>query len=164
MAKQYAKESFYEFWGRFQELLARCPYHHILSEHLVQYFHLGLRFACRKNLDAAAGGSIDDLTPSEAWNLIEKIVNNDHLYGGYNARKVYEVSARSSQDYNSLSSQFTAMNTYQQFSFLIEQYTCSKPYSQALVALSYQLYYSPIHTSVNCPTHCEDVSAIYQGR
>ena len=76
----------------------------------MQYFHSGLRFACRKNLDAAAGGSIDDLTPDEAWSLIEKIINNDQQYGGYDARQVHEVFARSSQDHNTLSSQVASMN------------------------------------------------------
>ena len=91
-AKQAVTESFYEFWNRFQELISKCPHHQIPEARLVQYFHSGLLAQDRNTVDSAAGGSIQDLTPDEAWALIEKIANNSQQFEGLDTRQLHEVS------------------------------------------------------------------------
>jgi hypothetical protein len=51
--------------------------HKFPKEDLVQKFYQGLTMASRTIIDASAGGSIIDLTPTEAFTLFKKVADND---------------------------------------------------------------------------------------
>jgi hypothetical protein len=53
------------------------PHHKFPKEDLVQKFYQGLVIASRKIINASVGGSIIELTPTEAFTLFKKVTNND---------------------------------------------------------------------------------------
>ncbi|XP_057791257.1 uncharacterized protein LOC131008390 [Salvia miltiorrhiza] len=63
-------EILYEYWGRFKQMLAKCPQHQILDHDLIRYFVGGLRRQDRQWLHAACGGSILNKFAAEAFKLI----------------------------------------------------------------------------------------------
>ncbi|KAL0454963.1 UNVERIFIED_CONTAM: hypothetical protein Slati_0835500 [Sesamum latifolium] len=64
--RQFAGESLFEYWDRFNELVKRCPHHQIPDHLLIQYFYEGLSGMERKLIDAASGGALFNKTPIEA--------------------------------------------------------------------------------------------------
>lgn len=89
--QQMPQECLYEYWMRFLEFLARCPYLNVGNEFLVDYFHVGLQIHDRETIDAATNGSLLDLPPNDAWAL-EKLANNNQQYSSRdNARGVHHV-------------------------------------------------------------------------
>jgi hypothetical protein len=53
------------------------PHHKFPKEDLVQKFYQGLTMASRTIIDASAGGSIIELTPTQAFTLFKKVADND---------------------------------------------------------------------------------------
>ena len=163
-AKQGVHESFYEYWCRFQELLAKCPHHQIPEARLVQYFHSGLVPQDRKSLDASAGGSIEDLTPEEAWVLIEKIASNNQQFEGLDARQVHLLSSasRPSREQDGLAYQMTELRA--DLNKIMAHLNTQGSHSQALVAPSCEICNSSMHVASVCPHKLEECSAMFQGK
>ncbi|KAL0324638.1 UNVERIFIED_CONTAM: hypothetical protein Scaly_2430900 [Sesamum calycinum] len=93
--RQFSGESFYEYWGRFKQLVESCPHHQIPDHLLIQYFYEGLFEANRSLVDAASGGALYDKTPTEARKLITTMAANNQQFGNRSdnpPRKVHEVS------------------------------------------------------------------------
>jgi hypothetical protein len=74
---QYPMETISEAFERFNEYTRAVPHHKFLKEDLVQKFYQGLTMASRSIIDASAGGSIIELTPTEAFTLLKKVTDND---------------------------------------------------------------------------------------
>jgi hypothetical protein len=74
---QYPTETISEAFERFNEYTRAVPHHKFLKEELVQKFYQGLTMASRTIIDASAGGSIIELTPTEAFTLFKKVADND---------------------------------------------------------------------------------------
>jgi hypothetical protein len=74
---QYPKETTSEAFERFNEYTRVVPHHKFPKEDLVQKFYQGLTMASRTIIDASAGGSIVELTPTEAFTLFKKVTGND---------------------------------------------------------------------------------------
>ncbi|XP_057803369.1 uncharacterized protein LOC131018672 [Salvia miltiorrhiza] len=68
--KMGSAEVLYEYWGRFKQMLAKCPQHQIPDHDLIRYFVGGLRRQDRQWLHAACGGSILNKSAAEAFKLI----------------------------------------------------------------------------------------------
>ncbi|KAL0413444.1 UNVERIFIED_CONTAM: hypothetical protein Sradi_1546100 [Sesamum radiatum] len=88
-------ESFYEYWGRFKQLVESCPHHQIPDHLLIQYFYEGLTEANRSLVDATSGGALYDKTPTEARKVITTMAANNQQFNSRNEnplRKVNEVS------------------------------------------------------------------------
>ncbi|KAL2237448.1 UNVERIFIED_CONTAM: Retrovirus-related Pol polyprotein from transposon [Sesamum indicum] len=93
--RQFSGESFYEYWGRFKQLVESCPHHQIPDHFLIQYFYEGLSEANRSLVDAASGGALYDKTPTEARKLITTMAANNQQFGNRNdnsPQRVNEVS------------------------------------------------------------------------
>ncbi|KAL2228949.1 UNVERIFIED_CONTAM: Retrovirus-related Pol polyprotein from transposon 17.6 [Sesamum indicum] len=93
--RQFSGESFYEYWGRFKQLVESCPHHQIPDHLLIQYFYEGLSEANRSLVDAASGGALYDKTPTEARKLITTMAANNQQFGNRNdnpPQRVNEVS------------------------------------------------------------------------
>ncbi|KAL0288188.1 UNVERIFIED_CONTAM: hypothetical protein Sangu_2667500 [Sesamum angustifolium] len=93
--RQFSGESFYEYWGRFKQLVESCPHHQIPDHLLIQYFYEGLFEANRSLVDAASGGALYDKTPTEARKLITTMAANNQQFENRSdnpPRKVHEVS------------------------------------------------------------------------
>jgi hypothetical protein len=74
---QYPTETISEAFERFNEYTRAVPHHKFPKEDLVQKFDQGLTMASRMIIDASAGGSIIELTPTEAFTLFKKVADND---------------------------------------------------------------------------------------
>ncbi|KHM99170.1 hypothetical protein glysoja_044517, partial [Glycine soja] len=78
--RQLSGESLYEYWERFKKICASYPHHQISEKLLLQYFYEGLSNMERSMIDAASGGALGDMTPTEAINLIEKMASNSQQF------------------------------------------------------------------------------------
>jgi hypothetical protein len=63
---QYPTETISEAFERFDEYTRAVPHHKFSKEDLMQKFYQGLTMASRTIIDASAGGSIIELTPTKA--------------------------------------------------------------------------------------------------
>jgi hypothetical protein len=70
-------ETISEAFERFNEYTRAVPHHKFPKEDLVQKFYQGLTMASRTIIDASAGGSIIELTPTQAFTLFKKVADND---------------------------------------------------------------------------------------
>lgn len=93
--RQNNGETLYEYWERFNQLVASCPHHQISDQLLLQYFYEGLLHMDRSMIDAASGGALVEKTPDAARDLISMMAANSQQFGirgDNNPRKVSEVS------------------------------------------------------------------------
>jgi putative heme degradation protein len=74
---QYPTETISDAFERFNEYTRAVPHHKFLKEDHVQKFYQGLIMASRTIIDASAGESIIELTPTEAFTLFKKVADND---------------------------------------------------------------------------------------
>jgi hypothetical protein len=74
---QYHMETISDAFERFSEYTRAVPHHKFPNVDLVQKFYQGLTMASRTIVDALAGGSIIELTPTQAFTLFKKVADND---------------------------------------------------------------------------------------
>jgi hypothetical protein len=74
---QYPTETILEAFECFNEYTRAVPHHKFPKEDLVQKFYQGLTMASRTIIDASVGGSIIELTPTQAFTLFKKVTDND---------------------------------------------------------------------------------------
>jgi hypothetical protein len=74
---QYPTETILEAFECFNEYTQAVPHHKFQKEDLIQNFYQGLTMASRTVIDASAGGSIIELTPTQAFTLFKKVADND---------------------------------------------------------------------------------------
>jgi hypothetical protein len=75
---QYPTETISEAFERFNKYTRAVPHHKFLKEDLVQKFYQGITMASRTIIDASAGGSIIEITPTEAFTLFKKVAVMTH--------------------------------------------------------------------------------------
>ena len=75
--KMGTNESFYDYWGRFQAMLVKCPQHQITEHDLIQYFVGGLRPHERTIVNASCGGSILNKQHVEAFRILTEIAEDN---------------------------------------------------------------------------------------
>ncbi|XP_052735366.1 uncharacterized protein LOC108345076 [Vigna angularis] len=75
---QFQEESLAEYWERFSNLCTTCPNHQISEPRLLVYFYEDLLYKDKVLVDAAAGGSLLDKTPTEARKLLSKLSGENH--------------------------------------------------------------------------------------
>ncbi|XP_057798215.1 uncharacterized protein LOC131014278 [Salvia miltiorrhiza] len=90
-------EILYEYWGRFKQMLAKCPQHQIPDHDLIRYFVGGLRRQDRQWLHVACGGSILNKSTVEAFKLIADMAEESRDEKGTIVRTT-PVLAPSAQD------------------------------------------------------------------
>jgi hypothetical protein len=74
---QYPMETISEAFEHFNEYTRAVPHHKFPKEDLIQNFYQGLTMASRMVIDASAGESIIELTPTQAFTLFKKVTDND---------------------------------------------------------------------------------------
>ena len=67
-------------WERFKELQRSCPYHGLPKDVLIHTFYNGVMRSTRDTIDAAACGSLMRKTIESAFELLEKMANNNCLW------------------------------------------------------------------------------------
>ncbi|XP_061374760.1 uncharacterized protein LOC133316983 [Gastrolobium bilobum] len=76
--KQLEGESLCVGWGRFKELIMRCSQYILSNGEKVRIFYKGVTSTYKLLLNAAAGGSIGEITPTKAIELIKKMASEDN--------------------------------------------------------------------------------------
>jgi hypothetical protein len=74
---QYPTETISEGFERFNEYTRAVPHQKFPKKDLMQKFYQGLTMASRTIIDASVGGSIIELTLTEAFTLFKKVADND---------------------------------------------------------------------------------------
>ncbi|CAN6275425.1 unnamed protein product [Urochloa humidicola] len=74
---QCTTETITEAFERFNDYVLACPHHKYSKVDLVMKFYGGLQASSRTIMDASIGGSVIDLTPTEAYTLFKKVADND---------------------------------------------------------------------------------------
>ncbi|CAN6299574.1 unnamed protein product [Urochloa humidicola] len=74
---QSTMETITETFERFNDYVRACPHHRYSQADLVMKFYGGLQASSRAIIDASAGDSIIDLTPTKAYALFKKMIDND---------------------------------------------------------------------------------------
>ena len=74
---QYERESFYEAWEIFKDLLRKCPHHSFTKGMQVHHFYNGLSRPTRTLIDASTGGAIMGKNEVKAYQILENIALND---------------------------------------------------------------------------------------
>jgi hypothetical protein len=74
---QYPTKTILEAFERFNDCTRAVPHHKFPKEDLIQKFYQGLTMVSRTVIDVSAGGSIIDLTPTQAFTLFKKVTDND---------------------------------------------------------------------------------------
>ncbi|XP_024033511.1 uncharacterized protein LOC112095639 [Citrus clementina] len=77
---QIEDESLYEAWERFKELLIRCPHHGIPCCIQLETFYNGLNPSTRLMVDASANGAPLSKSYTEAYEILERIANNNYQW------------------------------------------------------------------------------------
>ncbi|KAG8501202.1 hypothetical protein CXB51_003340 [Gossypium anomalum] len=73
-------EALYDAWERYKDLLRRCPHHGLPLWLQVQMFYNGVNPSTRQMIDTAAGGTINNKTPEEAYKFIEEMSLNNYQW------------------------------------------------------------------------------------
>ncbi|KAK5811958.1 hypothetical protein PVK06_027350 [Gossypium arboreum] len=73
-------ETLYDAQERYKDLLRRCPHHGLPLWLQVQAFHNGLNPSTRQMVDVAAGGTINNKTPDDAYEFIEDMSLNNYQW------------------------------------------------------------------------------------
>ena len=74
---QYERETFYEAWERFKDLLRKCPHHSFTKWMQVHHFYNGFNAPMRTLIDASVGGAIMGRNEMEAYQILENIALNN---------------------------------------------------------------------------------------
>ncbi|KAL4347002.1 hypothetical protein GQ457_17G001710 [Hibiscus cannabinus] len=92
--KQKYEETLHEYWERYKKLCASCPQHGLSEQTLVQYFYEGLLPTEMKIIDAASGGALCNMTPTQAKDLISTMAANSQQFGAISEpnQRVHEVN------------------------------------------------------------------------
>ncbi|KAK8562494.1 hypothetical protein V6N12_010572 [Hibiscus sabdariffa] len=72
--------SMYECWDRYKGLLRKCTNHGFQDWIQVVMFYNGVNAPTRMMLDASAIGTLLDKSPEEAFEILDKIANNDYQF------------------------------------------------------------------------------------
>ncbi|KAK8613604.1 hypothetical protein V6N13_101362 [Hibiscus sabdariffa] len=78
--RQADDESMYECWDRYKGLLRKCTNHGFQDWTQVVMFYNGVNAPTRMMLDASANGTLLDKSPEEAFEILDKIANNDYQF------------------------------------------------------------------------------------
>ncbi|XP_022883520.1 uncharacterized protein LOC111400337 [Olea europaea var. sylvestris] len=78
--KQKDLESYPEAWKRFKNFFKNCPNLDIPKQAQQYLFYYGLKQEFRNMIDASAGGSVMTLDVDEAYDLYEKIAENQSMW------------------------------------------------------------------------------------
>ncbi|KAA3467056.1 Retrotransposon gag protein [Gossypium australe] len=78
--RQSEDETLYEAWERFKELIRKCLMHGFQHWTQMEMFYNGLNAYTRMVVDASANDTLLDKSYNEAYEILERIANNDYQY------------------------------------------------------------------------------------
>ena len=78
--QQLDGENLHEAWERYKELLRKCPHHGIPHWIQMETFYNGLNGQTRTIVDASANGAILSKSYNEAYEILERMANNNYQW------------------------------------------------------------------------------------
>ncbi|KAL4325300.1 hypothetical protein GQ457_11G025670 [Hibiscus cannabinus] len=78
--RQADDESMYKCWDKYKGLLRKCTNHGYQDWTQVVMFYNGVNALTRMMLDALANGTLLDKSPEEAFDILDRIANNDYQF------------------------------------------------------------------------------------
>ncbi|KAK8574662.1 hypothetical protein V6N12_062351 [Hibiscus sabdariffa] len=78
--RQGDDESMYERWDRYKGLLRKCTNHGFQDWTQVVVFYNGVNAPTKMMLDTSANGTLLDKSPEEAFEILDRIANNDYQF------------------------------------------------------------------------------------
>jgi len=75
---QRDRESLYDVWERFKEMIRLCPHHGLEKWLIVHTFYNGLSYTIKMIVDVAAGGALMNKNYTVAYALIEDMAQNHY--------------------------------------------------------------------------------------
>ena len=89
--QQGPNEPLFEAWDRFKEMLRQCPTHGQQPYVLQDIFFQGINPATKDKLNLHTDCGFIDLTPDQAWELLDKLSDYEAMYGVSQASKEVKV-------------------------------------------------------------------------
>ncbi|KAK5833702.1 hypothetical protein PVK06_017556 [Gossypium arboreum] len=103
-------ETLYDAWERYKDLLRRCPHHGLPLWLQVQTFHNGLNPSTRQMVDTAAGQTINNKTPEDAYEFIEEMSLNNYQWQVMRTKPTKTVGVYNVDSVTMLSNQVNLLN------------------------------------------------------
>ncbi|KAL4367017.1 hypothetical protein GQ457_05G028470 [Hibiscus cannabinus] len=108
--RQADDESMFECWDRYKKLLRNCTNHGFHDWTQVMMFYNGVNAPTRMMLDASANGTLLDKSPEEAFDILDRIANNDYQFHASRLRSGRRTHGRLDLDANdSIAAQLLAI-------------------------------------------------------
>lgn len=106
--KHKDRESLFESWERYKDIMRLCPYHGIEQWIIIHTFYNGLLFNTKLTLDDVVDSSLMDKPYQDAHQLIENMAQNHYQWGGertpveksqmrgsmYEVNNIYQINAK----------------------------------------------------------------------
>ncbi|KAA3466224.1 Pol polyprotein [Gossypium australe] len=73
-------ETLYEDWEQFKELIRKCPMNGFQHRTEMEMFYNGLNAHTRMVVDVSTNRTLLDKSYNEAYEILERIANNDYQY------------------------------------------------------------------------------------
>lgn len=132
---QLPGETFLETWERFKELQRQCPTHGQPEYVLQEIFFQGINAETKSRLNLHTDCGFLEMTPTDAWALLDKLTEYDAMYGTQEARpsgkKLYEPSNEIDPDVRKQFHDDETRRLKKQVSFLSRNQPCLECGSQA---------------------------------
>ncbi|KAG8481373.1 hypothetical protein CXB51_026129 [Gossypium anomalum] len=103
-------ETLYDAWERYKDLLIRCHHHGLPLWLQVQTFYNGVNLSTRQMIDAAAGGTINNKTPEDAYEFIEEMSLNNYQWQVMRTKPTKTASVYNIDSVTMLSNQVEHLN------------------------------------------------------
>ncbi|KAK5819638.1 hypothetical protein PVK06_024655 [Gossypium arboreum] len=103
-------ETLYDAWERYKDLLRRCPHHGLPLWLQVQTFYNGVNPSTRQMIDAAAGGTMNNKTPEDAYKFIEETSLNNYQWQVMRTKPMKTANVYNIDSVTMLSNQVELLN------------------------------------------------------
>ncbi|KAI4299939.1 hypothetical protein L6164_033359 [Bauhinia variegata] len=96
---QFDRESLYDAWKRFKELLKKCPHYGMQDWLVLQVFYGGLSTNTKTVVDVTVGGAFLNKDYAKAYELLEEVTTNA---SDWNSRRDNDKKVVGIQDTNAI--------------------------------------------------------------
>ncbi|KAG8496231.1 hypothetical protein CXB51_009109 [Gossypium anomalum] len=103
-------ETLYDAWERYKDLLRRCSHHGLPLWLQVQTFYNGVNPSTRQIIDVAAGGTINNKIPEEAYEFIEEMSLNNYQWQVMRTKPTKTAGVYNVDSVNMLTNQVELLN------------------------------------------------------
>ncbi|KAL4340439.1 hypothetical protein GQ457_08G034750 [Hibiscus cannabinus] len=143
-------ESMYEAWDRYKKLFQKFHMHGFNDWMQVEIFYQGVNTPTRMMLDAAENGTILDKSAEEAFEILDRLANNDYQYPSNRRELVRQSTEIMAHDQtNAMAAQLTELTS------IVKTLQKSKETYEVKVAKSFcDLCYNN-HDFSECPQNSE---------